>query len=321
MPTIESTTYLPTKQCTKCHQAMSATSEYFFVQGKPERLIAQCKSCMAKKNKEWVQNNREKSRGYTKKHRLKHREALYKRSNEQRRKKHADNPEKLRIQARVRRSHNLDTARAKQRAYYAKHAESVRNKTRKKYADRKAKTLPLKQYPPEKLCPQCLHMFPSIREHFYRANGLENGELHSICKKCFREKVKNYQSQHKEERRKTTTAYRATHRAEANARRKAWVQENPEKDAANHQTRRARKANAPINNFTAAQWRDMQEHYKHCCVYCKKRFKGKLTQDHITPLSKGGAHTYANIVPACRSCNSRKHANPPPIAVQPLLVL
>ena len=83
---------------------------------------------------------------------------------------------------------------------------------------------------------------------------------------------------------------------------------------------RARKANAPINDFTAAQWREMQGAYDHRCAYCGKRAKGKLTQDHITPLSKGGSHTVSNIVPACRSCNSQKHAGPPLTQVQPLLL-
>jgi len=30
------------------------------------------------------------------------------------------------------------------------------------------------------------------------------------------------------------------------------------------------------------------------------------TQDHVKPLSKGGAHMLANIRPACLTCNSRK---------------
>ena len=30
------------------------------------------------------------------------------------------------------------------------------------------------------------------------------------------------------------------------------------------------------------------------------------TLDHVTPLSKGGAHVIENLVPACRPCNSSK---------------
>ncbi|MDB4875733.1 MAG: hypothetical protein JWM41_2179 [Gemmatimonadetes bacterium] len=28
--------------------------------------------------------------------------------------------------------------------------------------------------------------------------------------------------------------------------------------------------------------------------------------DHVIPISRGGSHTRENVVPACRSCNSKK---------------
>jgi 5-methylcytosine-specific restriction endonuclease McrA len=64
----------------------------------------------------------------------------------------------------------------------------------------------------------------------------------------------------------------------------------------------------------------MQEHYDHCCAYCGTRAKGHLTQDHLTPLSAGGSHTVSNVIPACRSCNSRKGTGAPLQPVQPLLL-
>jgi 5-methylcytosine-specific restriction endonuclease McrA len=76
-----------------------------------------------------------------------------------------------------------------------------------------------------------------------------------------------------------------------------------------------------VRDFTAAQWKEMQEAYDHRCAYCGKRCKGKLTQDHITPLSQGGLHTASNIIPACSSCNNRKHTGPPLKPVQPMLLL
>ena len=41
------------------------------------------------------------------------------------------------------------------------------------------------------------------------------------------------------------------------------------------------------------------------CHYCGSL--DDLTIDHKTPLSRGGTNEIANLVPACRSCNSRKH--------------
>src|SRR5690606_42044741 len=33
-----------------------------------------------------------------------------------------------------------------------------------------------------------------------------------------------------------------------------------------------------------------------------------LVVDHVKPLAKGGIHALVNLRPACRACNSRKHA-------------
>jgi 5-methylcytosine-specific restriction endonuclease McrA len=41
------------------------------------------------------------------------------------------------------------------------------------------------------------------------------------------------------------------------------------------------------------------------CQYCGRRGTD-LTIDHIVPRSKGGLHTWDNLVSACRSCNHRK---------------
>lgn len=56
--------------------------------------------------------------------------------------------------------------------------------------------------------------------------------------------------------------------------------------------------------ITRAQWAQIKRRYFYRCAYC---YQAKpLTKDHVIPLSKGGAHTHWNIIPACRSCNSRK---------------
>jgi 5-methylcytosine-specific restriction endonuclease McrA len=41
------------------------------------------------------------------------------------------------------------------------------------------------------------------------------------------------------------------------------------------------------------------------CQYCGA-FGGDLTVDHVIPRSKGGEHTWENVVTACRACNHRK---------------
>ena len=41
------------------------------------------------------------------------------------------------------------------------------------------------------------------------------------------------------------------------------------------------------------------------CQYCGRR-SGDLTIDHVHPRSRGGLHTWDNLVSACRHCNHRK---------------
>ncbi|MEM8778494.1 MAG: HNH endonuclease [Cyanobacteria bacterium P01_G01_bin.49] len=43
---------------------------------------------------------------------------------------------------------------------------------------------------------------------------------------------------------------------------------------------------------------------KHQCQYCGSR--RNLTLDHVIPRSKGGKHSWDNVVTACASCNGRK---------------
>lgn len=128
-----------------------------------------------------------------------------------------------------------------------------------------------------------------------------------------------YAARHSAEKRAYDTAYTRMHRAQRAMTSKAWSKAHPETGRARSQRYRARKAQAPTHDFTAAQWQAMQEHYGHCCVYCGRQMQ-RLEQDHIQPLSKGGAHTLVNIVPACRSCNARKSAGAPLVPAQPLLL-
>ena len=140
--------------------------------------------------------------------------------------------------------------------------------------------------------------------------------LHSLL---LRQKRIAYYVSHAEESRAYTRTYRAKNLEKVQAGLKAYRLTHRDKIRADVKKRRARKRNAPINDFTDVQWQDMQKYYHGRCVYCEKKHK-KLTQDHLTPLAKGGSHTKTNIVPACRSCNSKKFLGPPLIPVQLLLL-
>ena len=50
--------------------------------------------------------------------------------------------------------------------------------------------------------------------------------------------------------------------------------------------------------------REVLRRDKHTCQYCGST--KQLTLDHVIPRSKGGKHTWDNVVIACEQCNSRK---------------
>jgi len=48
------------------------------------------------------------------------------------------------------------------------------------------------------------------------------------------------------------------------------------------------------------------------CQYCGVRLNRKTgTVDHVVPKSKGGKHTWANVVAACKKCNNKKDNRTP----------
>lgn len=58
--------------------------------------------------------------------------------------------------------------------------------------------------------------------------------------------------------------------------------------------------------LTPMEWAEIKARFNHRCAYCGA--ETRLEMDHVTPLSKGGEHTAANVVPACRTCNAKKGA-------------
>lgn len=115
------------------------------------------------------------------------------------------------------------------------------------------------------------------------------------------EKVKARQVRHRGARR----AYAQAHPEEANEASRRWKKEHPEVTRVANQRRRARRASAPVNDFTLDQWMEIRAEQAGCCFYCG-RDDLPLTQEHKIPLIRGGNHTKDNIVGACQPCNSKK---------------
>lgn len=60
----------------------------------------------------------------------------------------------------------------------------------------------------------------------------------------------------------------------------------------------------------------------HMCMYCGRELpEHLLTRDHLLPLSRGGTHSWKNVVTACKSCNHAKGARTPDEAEMALLAV
>jgi 5-methylcytosine-specific restriction endonuclease McrA len=128
-----------------------------------------------------------------------------------------------------------------------------------------------------------------------------------------------YRAQHRERLRELFRQWYAKNIEGIRAREKLYKATRRSQFVAYAVKRRAQQLNAPRNDLTADQWEAIKAAYGYRCIYCERPMQ-RLTQDHLTPLSKGGSHTLHNVVPACQSCNSRKRNGKAPKLVQPLLL-
>jgi 5-methylcytosine-specific restriction endonuclease McrA len=91
--------------------------------------------------------------------------------------------------------------------------------------------------------------------------------------------------------------------------RKRLKVRNPEryrmlKRAAKHRRQALKRGNGGA--YTAAQWLAVLKRFKYLCAHCHR--PGKMTVDHVIPLSLGGHNDWTNLQPLCHPCNSLKGA-------------
>ena len=129
-----------------------------------------------------------------------------------------------------------------------------------------------------------------------------------------KEKIKEYKKQwclnNSEHKKEYDKQYRLDHSEHRKQYGKQYFQ-TPEGKASNQRGKSKRRANEAniINTLTAEEWIEILKEYKFKCAYCGKKFTlfDRETRDHVIPISKGGNNTKENIVPACRSCNTKKY--------------
>lgn len=138
----------------------------------------------------------------------------------------------------------------------------------------------------------------------------ENKELLAKKQKDYREKNKDKKAAldrawylaNKDRANENARRYRNRNPEKQNQIHKDYNRRNPEIYVTIAQNRRARKLQNGIFKVTK---KDIKKILSQNCFYCNS--SKEITLDHVVPISRGGTHGIGNLLPACRSCNSRKH--------------
>lgn len=167
---------------------------------------------------------------------------------------------------------------------------------------------------------------PKYNEIYYKENREKILEQVKEYRNNDPKKIKEIGIKYREKNRKKLSECTAEYRKNNPECQHKWREENPEymnkymrkwnkteKGKANSQRNGFKKRNRMknvINTLTFQEWLDILKKYKYSCFYCGKEFDlfDLPTRDHIVPIIKGGDNTKENVVPACRSCNSKKGA-------------
>ncbi|MGX1726588.1 HNH endonuclease [Streptomyces diastaticus] len=132
----------------------------------------------------------------------------------------------------------------------------------------------------------------------------------SRCKPCHRAAAAEFREANADRVREYAAAYYAANTDKRRAYDAEYRAANPDKRRAQKQRRRATKRNATVVHFTE---RDVfrfwgEEFDLWGCYVCGAPVEHL---DHWLPLSKGGAHSVENVLPACAAHNLEKHARHP----------
>jgi len=156
--------------------------------------------------------------------------------------------------------------------------------------------------------------FPNEQREWYRNNRELAISLTKAWRKKNKEKVvldakrwaKENPEKYAESKARTIAKNPEKYRRLHAARQSRYRSNHPDRKARIDRARYARVRMAP-GEYSESKWLQRVEYHGWKCFYCKVKLnKNTLTQDHAIPLIRGGSNHAANLLPACRSCNSKK---------------
>lgn len=154
-------------------------------------------------------------------------------------------------------------------------------------------------------------------DSFSKSSSRKDG-LQYICRDCRKELDSKRYLSHKEKSLALNKIWQKNNKVKTSASSRRYYEKNkelcqiksriyqknhPESTRLAYQKRRALELNAEIKIVTLKEIRKLRNGP---CFYCAK--KGITAIDHVIPLSRGGRHSIGNLVSACITCNTSKHA-------------
>lgn len=229
---------------------------------------------------------------------------------------------------------HVDRSRKDGLQFYCKVCNSARAAA---YREARKKAYVAVVSPETKVCRDCGE--EKFASEFTVDRSRKDG-LNPYCKTCTAARSAAWSNANKEKRAAKGAEYRAAHKEEIAARmadwyetnkerivarmaeyylenrekiltkNAEWARANPEKVAALNSNRRAFRQSTP-GIHTAGDIQAQYERQKGHCYWCNCQVDDEYHVDHVVPLSKGGSNWPSNLVVACPTCNSSKHAKHP----------
>lgn len=162
----------------------------------------------------------------------------------------------------------------------------------------------------DRKCIHCLSLKPLAQFHVKR-----DGTIGVRCKSCqvnLNRAAAKFRKQNREKIKLAARDYRASHPERTKATNTRYNTRHPDMyllARTNYNHRRRAASTATVKPIRVWEWRALKKRQKYRCYYCGA--KKPLTQDHVIPLSRDGAHEILNVVAVCLNCNGRKSNKPP----------
>lgn len=177
----------------------------------------------------------------------------------------------------------------------------------------------------KKRCPRCGED-KLAEDNFYRVSRTTGDGYSGYCKTCLKQKAVEWQKTNPEkkaasdkkqaqrpERKKTQAAankrWAAANRDKRRGYEKRYYDNNRDHVLVRNNNRKAKALGYPGNGVSLDEWLAARAAWNEACAYCVEQSGDEM--DHFIPLTLGGEHSPANVLPTCRSCNASKHSRHP----------